>query len=178
MTQSRVVWTRYAVVLALIIPACIGQFTALLHAGQLSSQPDLRLQRLETLADLWGKLYLFHPYVVVRDRDWQKVLLDVIPHVEAARSADDFLAALNTHLFAPLGDPLAFVQRTPVAAATEKRRGTGAVRRLSSTVSYWDAADPYSFAKPAFLRKAITDLRSVTPGDTLGRRSPLALSPS
>jgi integrase len=39
-----------------------------------------RLQRLETLADLWGKLYLFHPNVAVRELDWEGVLARAIPH--------------------------------------------------------------------------------------------------
>lgn len=157
----------FSVLLAAVSSLSLAQEPLPLRGGQSAGRTtpaDLRLQRLETLADLWGKLYLFHPYVVVRERDFEKVLIEAIPRIEAARSTDDFVAALNTHLFAPLGDPLAFVQRTP---GTETRRQAKGVRRISATTVYWDAADPSAFTTPAFLRRAVTDLRAIGVNDTL-----------
>ena len=63
-----------------------------------------RLQRLEMLADLWGKVYLFHPQLVTKEIDWADVLIDVIPKVEQAKSTDEVVAVLNDVMFKSLSE--------------------------------------------------------------------------
>ena len=50
-----------------------------------AAQETLRIERLETLADVWGKLWLFHPNVVTSDVDWESILVRTIPKVERAQ---------------------------------------------------------------------------------------------
>src|SRR5512136_1942257 len=114
--------------------------------------PDslIRLKRLEALADLWGKVYLFHPAIVSagqplfsatesRDRpglDWHRALIQAIPRVEAAESPDELAAAVNDALLRPLGDLLTFAC---VQAASPKPQAAGrdlVARRLTDSVGY------------------------------------------
>ena len=52
-------------------------------AGSLAD--DGRIRRLEILADLWGKIWLFHPNTVTTDIDWDQALYESIAAVEGAR---------------------------------------------------------------------------------------------
>ena len=40
----------------------------------------------------------FHPFLAYRDIDWDKALIETIPKVNAARTAQDYQAALNQML--------------------------------------------------------------------------------
>jgi C-terminal processing protease CtpA/Prc len=83
--------------------------------------PLIRLRRLEALADLWGKVYLFHPSIVTpspasslkpqassSELDWNQALIRAIPRVEAAESPEELAKAVNEELLVPLGDPLTY----------------------------------------------------------------------
>jgi len=102
------------------------------------SDPSVRLKRLGALADLWGKVYLFHPAIVTpspqpspkgrgelndggppsptgrgkqgegAELDWHQALIRAIPRVEAAETADDLATAINEELLEPLDDLLTF----------------------------------------------------------------------
>ena len=52
----------------------------------------VRALRLEMLADIWGKVYLFHPRVVTSQVDWARVLVEAIPRVEKAANTDELVA--------------------------------------------------------------------------------------
>ena len=69
--------------------------------------PSIRLKRLEALADLWGKVYLFHPAIVTSDVGWNQALTRAIPRIEAAETPEELAKAIN-ELLQPLGDPLTF----------------------------------------------------------------------
>jgi hypothetical protein len=64
-----------------------------------------RIERLEMLADIWGKLYLFHPRIVSANVDWSRALIETIPKIEKAESADELVSVLNESLFKSLDDP-------------------------------------------------------------------------
>lgn len=66
--------------------------------------PGPAIERLAGLAKLWGKVKYFHPFLAYRPIDWDQALLEVIPEVEAAKSAEDYRQALGAML-AALGDP-------------------------------------------------------------------------
>jgi C-terminal processing protease CtpA/Prc len=65
-----------------------------------SSAEDARIARLAGLARVWGTVKYFHPYLAYRDIDWDKALIDAIPKVNHATSAQDYQAALNQMLAA------------------------------------------------------------------------------
>ena len=135
----------------------------------LPSQEQLRIQRLETLADLWGELELFHPHVVTQALNWDQVLVAVIPKIEAARSREEFVTALNESLFQPLGDPLTFARtaeqgdrRPPRDALTDKTSGL-----LAPGIGYLNARDPFSYRDPLFPKSLSDAVQSLGPLNAL-----------
>lgn len=64
-----------------------------------------RLQQLEIFADLWLKVYLFHPAILSRPIDWHGLGLAALAKLKASASPDDFLLLINHTLLAPLKDP-------------------------------------------------------------------------
>ena len=81
---------------------------ALGGASQDAGRPEaesIRIQRLTELAKVWGTVKFFHPFLAYRsDIDWDRALVDAIPKVNKARSAEEFASALNGML-ATLDDP-------------------------------------------------------------------------
>ena len=79
------------------------------QAQQLSQTParqsadDARIARLVGLAKVWGAVKYFHPFLAYRDIDWDRALVETIPKVEAAKTPQEYQAAVN-QLFAALGD--------------------------------------------------------------------------
>ena len=115
--------------------------------------PSVRLKRLEALADLWGKVYLFHPAIVsgrVQSPfsatesgdsptiDWNQALIRALPRVEAAETADDLTKAINEELLQPLSDPLtfAYVRREERGERREERISGLEARQLSESIGY------------------------------------------
>ena len=68
----------------------------------LQAQPapveDARIARLAGLAKVWGTVKYFHPYLAYRDIDWDKALIETIPKVNAAKTAQDYEASINQML--------------------------------------------------------------------------------
>ena len=59
---------------------------------------EARIARLAALARVWGTVKYFHPYLAYRDVDWDKALIETIPKVNAAKTPQDYQAALNQML--------------------------------------------------------------------------------
>ena len=57
--------------------------------AQPSSTEDARIARLAGLATVWGAVKYFHPFLAYRDIDWDKALIETIPKVNAARTAQE-----------------------------------------------------------------------------------------
>src|SRR5512145_56297 len=64
---------------------------------------DARIARLAGLARVWGAVKFFHPYLAYQDVDWDKALIETIPRVNAAKSPEEYNAAIN-HLLSFLND--------------------------------------------------------------------------
>jgi C-terminal processing protease CtpA/Prc len=62
------------------------------------SAEDARISRLVGLAKVWGTVKYFHPYLAYREIDWDKALIETIPKVNAAKTPQDYQAALNQML--------------------------------------------------------------------------------
>jgi CubicO group peptidase (beta-lactamase class C family) len=123
--------------------------------GNAAQQPavpvpeQVRIARLEALADLWGKMYLFHPKLHGGSRiDWNGVLVRAIPEIERAADGAALARVLNDVLLKPLGDPSTFAQVDPGPAQREPTPLS--TRKLSDNVGYVDATDPSEHAKPDF----------------------------
>ena len=63
-----------------------------------------QVERLEGLCRLWGSVKYVHPHLAYRDIDWDKALVETIPKVEAASSAEEYAGAID-HLLSFLDDP-------------------------------------------------------------------------
>jgi C-terminal processing protease CtpA/Prc len=116
--------------------------------------PAVRLKRLEALADLWGKVYLFHPAIVTpsphpspsgrgkrgegAELDWNQALIRTIPRVEAAESPEELANAINEELLAQLDDPLtyAYVRREEGGGRREERTSGLEARQLPDSIGY------------------------------------------
>ena len=77
----------------------------------------IRIERLAALGRLWGVVNYFHPYLAYKEIDWDAALIAAIPKVSAAKSTEDYRAAIDG-LLARLGDPATYtdVDTAPVAA--------------------------------------------------------------
>ncbi len=62
------------------------------------SAEGARVARLVGLAKVWGTVKYFHPYLAYREIDWDKALVDTIPKINAAKTPQDYQAALNQML--------------------------------------------------------------------------------
>ncbi len=94
---------RILVLLALAASACLAQ------------TPD---ERLAATARLWNYVKYVHPRVTAPGIDWDAAFAKAIPKISAAKSDDDFAAALNEMLGA-LHDP---ATRVTVAALSQDSR--------------------------------------------------------
>lgn len=131
-----------------------------------AARESLRIERLQTLADLWGMLYLSHPYVVTTNVDWDKVLTDAIPQVEQAGTTEDFVKVLNESLLRPLGDPLALVRKL---GAEVRFVGDDSIRArsLGGSIGYVDVRNPRVYAAPTFASRLASAVQSLGPMQSL-----------
>jgi C-terminal processing protease CtpA/Prc len=128
---------------------------------------QVRLDRLELLADIWGTAYIFHPAIVRCDDplDWQQLLIDTIPAVEQAKSDEELVRILNESLLSHLDDPFTFAYIADSAAPElSESPGTPTGRKLSDSVGYIDVSSPAVLLSPNLvvdLQKTIDDLGSI-----------------
>jgi hypothetical protein len=89
-----------------------------------------RVERLARLAKLWGTVRYLHPFLAYRDLDWDAPLIKAIPKMEAAKTRDEYAAAI-TEMLAALGDPATTVV---VAGDQQSNPGSGEAQPFSSWV--------------------------------------------
>jgi C-terminal processing protease CtpA/Prc len=81
---------------------------SLLLAGCCFGQFPGETDRLMATAKLWVTVEYFHPYLAYRDIDWDQALVKAIPKIRAAKSTDEYRAAVSGML-EELGDPETFL---------------------------------------------------------------------
>src|SRR6185312_2623901 len=72
-------------------------------------KPASEVERLSHLARLWGTARYLHPWLAYREIDWDAALVRAIPRVRAAKTPEQYAAAVQTMLDA-LGDAVTRVQ--------------------------------------------------------------------
>src|SRR4026207_1619069 len=70
---------------------------------QAQSADNARIARLAGLAKVWGAVKYFHPYLAYREIDWDKALIETLPKVSSAKTAQEYESAIN-QMFAVLKD--------------------------------------------------------------------------
>src|SRR3982751_1268853 len=84
-----------------------------------------RVERLVDLAKVWGAVKYFHPTLAYREIDWDKALVEAIPKVSAAKTSQEYSAALN-QMLAALGDASTRAEiETQAGAAPPKQAPAG-----------------------------------------------------
>jgi C-terminal processing protease CtpA/Prc len=78
------------------------------------------LDRLARVGRLWGTVRYLHPYLLYRDIDWDAALVAALPRVEAAKSPEEYAAAVQGMLDA-LGDPVTRVLPPEPPSAPEPK---------------------------------------------------------
>jgi C-terminal processing protease CtpA/Prc len=75
---------------------------------------NVQIARLESLCRVWGVVKFFHPWIIDppdgKPIDWDAALVETIPLVERAATAEEFRAAID-HLLSALHDPATRVAR-------------------------------------------------------------------
>jgi C-terminal processing protease CtpA/Prc len=114
-------------------------------AAQSSAEAAPDRQRIERLADagrLWGYIKFAHPALAYREIDWDQALIGALPAIRAARTPEEYAAAINSML-AALGDPWtrAAVARPPEGVGSKESgpptpasMATGAVRTVGGVL--------------------------------------------
>lgn len=69
-------------------------------------------EKLKVIATIWGETYLFHPSIIRSDKkiEWEKDLVDFLPHIKTINSNDEFIKIVNSKLLAKLQDPFTLIQ--------------------------------------------------------------------
>lgn len=70
------------------------------------------IDRLARVGRLWGTVRYLHPWVAYKDVDWDAALVAALPKVRAAKSAEEYRAAVQG-LLGALGDPVTRVADPP-----------------------------------------------------------------
>lgn len=150
---------RALITVSILIATGLGVVGVELKASAQPADDGGPHERLEFLADLWGKIWLFHPALVSSDIDWDQALLDSIPLIEDANTTDELIRILNESLLSRLDDPTVFAQRTVESSARERPPLSG--RILQPGVGYLDARNPDQQARRGFadrVRSAVQGL--------------------
>lgn len=87
---------------------------------------DARIARLSGLARLWGAVKFFHPYLAYKDIDWDKALVETIPRVNAAKTPEEYNAAIN-HLLSFLNDKNSYAE---IIKETKSEKTTAAAGKI------------------------------------------------
>jgi C-terminal processing protease CtpA/Prc len=87
-----------------------------------ASSDAARIERLAALGKLWGAIKFFHPYLAYKDIDWDEALVQTIPKVNAAKSADEYRAAV-AHMLSFLNDPNTRALGRPAAPPAKASSG-------------------------------------------------------
>lgn len=106
--------TMRRVLLLLLITLSVAPTTA-----QDESRP-LLIERLAGLGRVWGAVKFFHPFLAYRPIDWDGALVRAIPKVKAARTPDEYRAAVDGMLQA-LEDPATVAEISVIAGSSSPR---------------------------------------------------------
>lgn len=117
-----------------------------LAAAQSPAPDSVRVARLAALGRLWGAVKYFHPAFLSREVNWDSALVAAVPRVSAARSTEEYVAAISTMLEV-LGDPVTRVV-TPHPARDSLPAAAGVA--TASVTTRWEADSILVVSIPSF----------------------------
>jgi C-terminal processing protease CtpA/Prc len=166
---------RYAKLLWLITLFFVYQLCNGQNGKSVTS--DHRLQKLNTLAEIWGDLAIHHPNLAGKEKMWDSVLSAAIPFVEETKTIEDFANVLNARLFSSLGDPFSYastLSQTPDTSSVHINSKEFTVLKLNDEVGYIAVPIPFEygvdFTRQLYnsiqsfgeIKRLLIDLRSVS----------------
>ncbi len=85
--------------------------TCLIFSAGIFAQ-DYDTEMLKEISVIWGEVYLFHPSIVRADKniEWEKDLVEFLPHIKGISSDQEFVKIVNSELLAKLQDPFTLIQ--------------------------------------------------------------------
>lgn len=103
-----------------------------------AQQKPSRLDYQCTLADVWGRVFLFHPSVSdsAKRLNFYLPLMEALTAVDSIVSPREFVNMLNRVLLLPLGDPLTYAYHSGYKANSAERLSDA--HRLRASVCYDD----------------------------------------
>ncbi len=102
-----------------------------------SAKPDgLQVQRLAGLAKVWGAVKFFHPYLAYKPIDWDQALVQSIPQVKAAGTAEEYRKAVD-HMLSFLQDPVTRTVTENTESAAEGSKDSPAASSVSDLTLRW-----------------------------------------
>jgi C-terminal processing protease CtpA/Prc len=107
--------------------------------------------RLAALGRLWGAIKFFHPYLAYKEIDWDGAVVKAIPQVKAARTPDEYRAALS-NLLQVLNDPATGVVVDSIVNSSSATAATA-----SQAPTYYRIVDEYVIITAADWAKAIVN---------------------
>jgi C-terminal processing protease CtpA/Prc len=160
----------------------------------------VQIARLESLCRVWGVVKFFHPWIVAppdgKHVDWDAALIEAIPLVERASTAEEFRTAID-HLLSALHDPATRatlpraepqnVRQSPVEPALPETKSieSGGRKILVISAADWrrlaaqESKSPGSLFTKAFAQAAdadaiVLDLRNKADDSNIPLRSNIA----
>lgn len=150
------------------------------------TRPDLSrtscVSSLARLGKVWGTVHYVHPFLAYQDLDWDAPLFKAIPKVEAAKTKEDYAAAVG-EMLAALGDPATAIVSGVGDGKPTDGEGHPVWSWLDGKIlvvritNYLDLEQNYFAVQPKIerLKAEITkaegvvfDLRALTPGTRSG----------
>ena len=122
-----------------------------------STKENARVERLVGLAKVWGTIKFFHPYLAYREIDWDKALVETIPKVNAAKTAREYEAAVNSMLTA-LGDK-----------NTRAQTATDASKIVSNTTAIVENKEAINLQNGVLMIDAVAVARAIAGANNLER---------
>ncbi len=120
-------------------------------------------QRVQTIADIWGKLLLFHPRMTEKEFPRHDLFFRILAETKEELSSLQWLENLNKYLLAPFEDPFTFAQASLPTNEKIKKVPLEATQ-LNEKTGYI-AVHPYHGKKSSFLTDfahCLTQLEKIT----------------
>src|SRR5215510_4518658 len=106
---------------------------AMAQSSDAPASDRVRIERLADLGRLWGYIKFAHPVFAYTDIDWDLALVRALPQVRAARSTEEYVAAINGML-SILNDPLTRAAKIRPLQAEGARERTAIPRPASTPI--------------------------------------------
>jgi hypothetical protein len=103
----------------------LGLFFAF-TSGLAAAPEPTRVERLASVAKLWGTIKFTHPWLAYKPIDWDAALVKSIPKINAAESREEYATAVDA-LLDELHDPV-----THVIRETQPRQQRGGIQEQPS----------------------------------------------